>query len=123
MVKYRDFTYVGEVTFEAIKSVIMKDNQFDNIQYSFMLHFDESEDNTDPKNATIISWLEHCICNILQCKSRQDSSPDDIIFFDFTSGDRIVWNRLDTLDGRIQLIELGINNINVTTKVYNLTKE
>lgn len=121
MIKYRDFTYVGEVTFEAIKSVIMKDNQFDNIRYSFMLHFDESEDNTDPKNATIISWLEHCICNILQCKSRRDCGPNDIIFYDFTSGDRIIWNRLDTLDGRIQLIELGINNINVTTRVYNLT--
>lgn len=121
MIKYRDFTYVGEVTFEAIKSVIMKDNQFDDIRYSFMLHFDESEDNTDPKNVTIISWLEYCICNILQCKSRRDCGPNDIIFYDFTSGDRIVWNRLDTLDGRNKLIGLGINNINVITKVYNLT--
>lgn len=123
MIKYRDFTYVGEVTFDAIKTVIMKDNQFDDIRYSFMLHFDESEDNTDPKNATIISWLEHCICNILHCKSRQDCGPNDIIFYDFTSGDRIVWNRLDTLDGRNKLIGLGINIINIATKVYNLTKE
>lgn len=125
MIKYRDFTYVGEVTFEAIKSIIIKDNQYDKLElrYSFMLHFDESEDNTDPKNAAIISWLEHCICNILQCKSRRDCGPNDIIFYDFTSGDRIVWNRLDTIPGRIELVELGINIINVTTRVYNLTKE
>lgn len=123
MIKYRDFTYVGEVTFEAIKSVIMKDKQFDEIRYSFMLHFDESEDNTDPKNAAIISWVKQRICDILQCKSRKDGGPNDIIFFDFTSRAGVVWNELDTIAGRIQLIELGINNINVTTKVYNLTKE
>ena len=121
MIKYRDFTYVGEVTFEAIKSIIVKDKQIDEIRYSFMLHFDESEDNTDPKNVAIISWVEHRICDILQCKSRQDGGPNNIIFFDFTSRAGIVWNRLDTIPGRIELIELGINIINVTTRVYNLT--
>lgn len=130
MIKYRDFTYVGEVTFDAIKSIIIKDNQIDDIRYSFMLHFDESEDNSDPKNAAIISWVERYICNILHCKSRRDCGPDDIIFYNFTSsdydvtsGDRIVWNRLDTIAGRNKLIGIGINIINVTTKVYNLTKE
>lgn len=122
MVKYRDFTYVGEVTFEAIKSITIRNNQFDETRFSFMLHFDESVDNTDPKNAAIISWVERRICDILQCKSRQDGGPNDIIFFDFTSCTRAVWNELDTIAGRIRLIELGIN-INVTTKVYNLTKE
>lgn len=121
MIKYRDLTYVGEVTFEAIKSVIMKDKQLDEIRYSFMLHFDDSEDNTDPKNAAIISWVEQRICDILQCKSRQDGGPDDIIFFDFTSRAGTVWDRLDMISGRTKLVELGINNINVTTKVYNLT--
>lgn len=123
MIKYRDFTYVREVTFEAIKSVIIKDKQFNTLEtrYSFMLHFDESEDNTDPKNAAIISWVERRICDILQCKSRQDGGPDDIIFFDFTSRAGTVWNELDTIAGRIELIKIGINNINVTTKVCNLT--
>lgn len=128
MIKYRDFTYVGGVTFEAIKSITMKDNQLDDIRYSFMLHFDESEDNTDPKNAAIISWVEYYICNILHCMSRRDCGSDDIIFYNFsssdydvTSGDRIIWNRLDTIEGRNKLIEIGINIINVTTKVYNLT--
>lgn len=122
MIKYRDFTYAREVTFEAIKSVIMRDKKYDEIRYSFMLHFDDTEDNNDPKNAAIISWVEQRICDILQCKSRQDGGPDDIIFFDFTSRAGIIWNRLDTIAGRIKLIELGIN-INVITKVYNLTKE
>lgn len=120
MIKYRDFTYVGEVTFEAIKSIIVKDNQIDEFRYSFMLHFDESEDNTDPKNAAIISWVEHRICDILQCKSRQDGL-NDIIFYDFILGDSIIWNRLDTIPGRIELVDLGINIINITTRVYNLT--
>lgn len=121
MIKYRDFTYVGEVTFEAIKSITIRNDKFDETRFSFMLHFDESEDNTDPKNAAIISWVERRICDILQCKSRKDGGPDDIIFFDFTSRAGVVWNELDTIAGRIQLIELGINNINVTTRVYNLT--
>lgn len=121
MIKYRDFTYVGEVTFEAIKSITIRNDQFDETRYSFMLHFDESEDNTKPENAAIISWVERRICDILQCKSRQDSSPDDIIFFDFISRAGTVWNELDTIAGRIELIKIGINNINVTTKVYNLT--
>lgn len=121
MIKYRDFTYVGEVTFEAIKSITIRNDQFDETRYSFMLHFDESEDNTKPENAAIISWVERRICDILQCKSRQDGSPDDIIFFDFTSRAGTVWNELDTIAGRIELIKIGINNINVTTKVYNLT--
>lgn len=122
MIKYRDFTYVGEVTFEAIKSIIMKDNQYDKLElrYSFMIHFDESEDNTDPKNAAIISWVERRICKLLKCKSRHDG-PNDIIFYDLILGDSIIWNRLDTIPGRIELVELGINIINVTTKVYNLT--
>lgn len=121
MVKFGDLTYVGEVTFEAIKQIIMKDKQLDEIRYSFMLHFDDSEDNTDPKNAAIISWVEQRICVILQCKSRQDGGSDDIIFFDFTSRAGTVWDRLDMISGRTKLVELGINNINVTTKVYNLT--
>lgn len=121
MINYRDFTYVGEVTFEAIKSIIVRDDKFDETRYSFMLHFDDSEDNSDPKNAAIISWVERRICDILQCKSRQDGGPDDIIFFDFTSRAGTVWNELDTIAGRIELIKIGINNINVTTKVYNLT--
>lgn len=121
MINYRDFTYVGEVTFEAIKSITIRNDKFDETRFSFMLHFDESEDNTDPKNAAIISWVERRICDILQCKSRKDGGPDDIIFFDFTSRAGVVWNELDTIAGRIQLIELGINNINVTTRVYNLT--
>ena len=123
MIKYCDFTYVGEVTFEAIKYIIVKDNQIDEIRYSFMLHFDESEDNTNPKNAVIISWVEHRICDILQCKSRQDGGPNDIIFFDFTSRAGIVWNRLDTIAGRNEIIKLGINIVNIATKIYNLTKE
>ena len=97
MIKYRDFTYVGEVTFDAIKGIIVKDNQIDEIRYSFMLHFDESEDNTDPKNAAIISWVEQ------------------------RAG--IVWNRLDTIAGRNEIIKLGINIVNIATKIYNLTKE
>lgn len=120
MIKYRDFIYVGEVTFEAIKSIIVRDDKFDETRYSFMLHFDDSEDNSDPKNAAIISWVERRICDILQCKSRQDG-PNDIIFYDLILGDSIIWNRLDTIPGRIELIELGINIINVTTRVYNLT--
>ena len=111
------------MTFEAIKSIIVKDNQIDEIRYSFMLHFDESEDSTDPKNAVIISWVEHRICDILQCKSRQDGGPNDIIFFDFTSRAGIVWNRLDTIAGRNEIIKLGINIVNIATKIYNLTKE
>ena len=120
MIKYHDFTYVGEVTFEAIKSIIIRNDQFDETRYSFMLYFDESEDNTDPKNAAIISWVERRICDILQCKSRH-GGPDDIIFFDFTSRAGTVWNELDTIAGQIELIKIGINNINVTTEVYNLT--
>ena len=121
MIKYRDFTYVGEVTFEAIKSIIIRNDQFDETRYSFMLYFDESEDNTDPKNAAIISWVERRICDILQCKSRKDGGPDNNIIFDFSSRAGTVWNRLDTIPGRIELVELGINIINVTTRVYNLT--
>lgn len=122
MIKYRDFTYVGEVTFEAIKSVIIKDKQFNKLElrYSFMIHFDESEDNTKPENAAIISWVERNICKFLKCKSRPDGL-NDIIFYDLILGDSIIWNRLDTIPGRIELIELGINIINVTTRVYNLT--
>lgn len=125
MIKYRDFTYVGEVTFDAIKQIIMKDNQYDKLElrYSFMIHFDESEDNTKPENAAIISWVERRICKLLKCKSRRDCGPNDIIFYDLILGDSIIWNRLDTIPGRIELIELGINIINVTTRVYNLTKE
>lgn len=36
MIKYRDFTYVGEVTFEAIKSVIIKDNQYDKLELGIL---------------------------------------------------------------------------------------
>ena len=121
MIKYRDFTYVGEVTFEAIKSITIRNDQFDETRYSFMLHFYDSEDNSDPKNAAIISWVERRICDILQCKSRKDGGPDDIIFFDFTSRAGTVWNELDTIAGRIELIKIGINNINVITRVYNFT--
>lgn len=123
MIKFGDLTYVGEVTFDAIKGIIVKDNQIDEIRYSFMLHFDNTEDNDEPKNAAIISWVEQRLCDILQCKSRQDGGSDDIIFFDFTSRAGIVWNRLDTIAGRNTLIKLGINVVNVTTRIYNLTKE
>lgn len=123
MIKYRDLTYVGEVRFDAIKAIIVKDNEISEIRYSFMLHFDDSEDNDDPKNAAIISWVEHYICELFKCESSRDCDPGDIIFHNFTPSDAIAWNRMDTIAGRNNLIEIGINIVNITTRIYNFTTE
>lgn len=122
MIKFGDLIYDGEVTFDAIKAIIVRDNQINETRYSFMLHFDDREDNDEPKNAAIISWVEHCICELLKCKSSRDCNPGDIIFYDFTPSDAIAWDKLDTIVGRSKLVKLGINVVNVTTRVYNFTK-
>ena len=123
MVKFGDLTYVGEVRFDAVKALIVKDNVISEIRYSFMLHFDDSEDNDDPKNAAIISWVERCICGLFKCESSRDCDPGDIIFHNFMPSDPVAWSRFDTIAGRNKLIELGINIVNITTRIYNFTKE
>lgn len=122
MIKFGDLTYVGEVTFDAIKAIIIKDNQINETRYSFVLHFDNNEDNNEPDNAAIISWVEHCICELLRCESSRDCDPGNIIFYNFTPSDVVAWDKLDTIVGRSKLIKLGIDIVNVTTRVYNFTK-
>lgn len=120
MVKFGDHIYDGEISFDAIKAIFIRDNQVNITRYSFSLHFDEN--NNDSKNTAIISWVEHCICELFKCKSSRDCDPGNIIFYDFTQSDADVWDQLDTIDGRHKLIMFGIDIINITNRTYNFTK-
>lgn len=122
MVKCGEFTYDGQMCFDAIKATILKDNRDDEIRYSFMLHYDERLDNDEPKNAAIISYVVNSICEVFKCESCRDYDIGSIGFCNFKLGDSDAWHKINTVLGRSLFIKLGIDEVNITNRIYNFRK-
>lgn len=122
MLKCGDFTYDGSSRFDAIKATIIRSNKNDEIRYSFMLHY-EGEDDQDPKNSAVVSFAEHAICELFKCESSRDCEPGNIIFHNFNLGESHAWDKMNTVLGHNILIKLGIDEVNITKRIYNFIKE
>lgn len=122
MLKCGDFTYDGSSRFDAIKATITRSNKNDEIRYSFVLHY-EGEDDLDPKNTAVISFVEHSICELFKCESSRDCEPGNIIFHNFKLGESHAWDKMNTMLGHNILIKLGIDEVNITKRIYNFIKE
>lgn len=122
MLKCGNFTYDGSSQFDAIKATIIRSNKNDEIRYSFVFHY-EGEDDQDPKNFAVISFVEHAICDLFKCESSRDCEPGNIIFHNFKLGDSHAWDKMNTVLGHNILIKLGIDEVNITQRIYNFIKE
>lgn len=122
MLKCGNFTYDGSSRFDAIKATIIRNNKNDEIRYSFVFHY-EGEDDQDPKNSAVISFAEHAICDLFKCESSRDCEPGNIIFHNFKLGDSHAWDKMNTVLGHNILIKLGIDEVNITQRIYNFIKE
>lgn len=122
MLKCGNFTYDGSSRFDAIKATIIRSNKNDEIRYSFVFHY-EGEDDQDPKNSAVISFAEHAICDLFKCESSRDCEPGNIIFHNFKLGESHAWNKMNTVLGHNILIKLGIDEVNITQRIYNFIKE
>lgn len=122
MLKCGNFTYDGSSQFDAIKATIIRSNKNDEIRYSFVFHY-EGEDDQDPKNSAVISFVEHAICDLFKCESSRDCEPGNIIFHNFKLGDSHAWDKMNTVLGHNILIKLGIDEVNITQRIYNFIKE
>lgn len=122
MLKCGNFTYDGSSRFDAIKAIIIRSNKNDEIRYSFVFHY-EGEDDQDPKNSAVISFAEHAICDLFKCESSRDCEPGNIIFHNFKLGDSHAWDKMNTVLGHNILIKLGIDEVNITQRIYNFIKE
>lgn len=122
MLKCGNFTYDGSSRFDAIKATIIRSNKNDEILYSFVFHY-EGEDDQDPKNSAVISFVEHAICDLFKCESSRDCEPGNIIFHNFKLGDSHAWDKMNTVLGHNILIKLGIDEVNITQRIYNFIKE
>lgn len=122
MLKCGNFTYDGSSRFDAIKATIIRSNKNDEIRYSFVFHY-EGEDDQDPKNFAVISFVEHAICDLFKCESSRDCEPGNIIFHNFKLGDSHAWDKMNTVLGHNILIKLGIDEVNITQRIYNFIKE
>lgn len=122
MLKCGNFTYDGSSQFDAIKATIIRSNKNDEIRYSFVFHY-EGEDDQDPKNSAVISFAEHAICELFKCESSRDCEPGNIIFHNFKLGDSHAWDKMNTVLGHNILIKLGIDEVNITQRIYNFIKE
>lgn len=122
MLKCGNFTYDGSSRFDAIKATIIRSNKNDEIRYSFVFHY-EGEDDQDPKNSAVISFAEHAICDLFKCESSRDCEPGNIIFHNFKLGDSHAWDKMNTVLGHNILIKLGIDEVNITQRIYNFIKE
>lgn len=122
MLKCGDFTYDGSSCFDAIKATIIRSNKNDEIRYSFVLHY-EGEDDQDPKNSAVISFAEHAICELFKCESSRDCEPGNIVFHNFKLGESHAWDKMNTVLGHNILIKLGIDEVNITKRIYNFIKE
>lgn len=122
MLKCGNFTYEGSSRFDAIKATIIRSNKNDEIRYSFVFHY-EGEDDQDPKNSAVISFVEHAICDLFKCESSRDCEPGNIIFHNFKLGDSHAWDKMNTVLGHNILIKLGIDEVNITQRIYNFIKE
>lgn len=122
MLKCGNFTYDGSSRFDAIKATIIRSNKLDEIRYSFVFHY-EGEDDQDPKNSAVISFAEHAICDLFKCESSRDCEPGNIIFHNFKLGDLHAWDKMNTVLGHNILIKLGIDEVNITQRIYNFIKE
>lgn len=122
MLKCGNFTYDGSSRFDAIKATIIRSNKNDEIRYSFVFHY-EGEDDQDPKNSAVISFVEHAICDLFKCESSRDCEPGNIIFHNFKLGDSHAWDKMNTVLGHNILIKLGIDEVNITQRIYNFIKE
>lgn len=122
MLKCGNFTYDGSSRFDAIKATIIRSNKNDEIRYSFVFHY-EGEDDQDPKNSAVISFAEHAICDLFKCESSRDCEPGNIIFHNFKLGKSHAWNKMNTVLGHNILIKLGIDEVNITQRIYNFIKE
>ena len=122
MLKCGNFTYDGSSRFDAIKATIIRSSKNDEIRYSFVFHY-EGEDDQDPKNSAVISFAEHAICDLFKCESSRDCEPGNIIFHNFKLGDSHAWDKMNTVLGHNILIKLGIDEVNITQRIYNFIKE
>lgn len=122
MLKCGNFTYDGSSRFDVIKATIIRSNKNDEIRYSFVFHY-EGEDDQDPKNSAVISFAEHAICDLFKCESSRDCEPGNIIFHNFKLGDSHAWDKMNTVLGHNILIKLGIDEVNITQRIYNFIKE
>ena len=122
MLKCGNFTYDGSSRFDAIKATIIRSNKNDEIRYSFVFHY-EGEDDQDPKNSAVISFTEHAICDLFKCESSRDCEPGNIVFHNFKLGDSHAWDKMNTVLGHNILIKLGIDEVNITQRIYNFIKE
>lgn len=122
MLKCGNFTYDGSSRFDAIKATIIRNNKNDEIRYSFLFHY-EGEDDQDPKNSAVISFAEHAICDLFKCESSRDCEPGNIVFHNFKLGDSHAWDKMNTVLGHNILIKLGIDEVNITQRIYNFIKE
>lgn len=122
MLKCGNFTYDGSSRFDAIKAIIIRSNKNDEIRYSFVFHY-EGEDDQDPKNSAVISFAEHAIYDLFKCESSRDCEPGNIIFHNFKLGDSHAWDKMNTVLGHNILIKLGIDEVNITQRIYNFIKE
>ena len=122
MLKCGNFTYDGSSRFDAIKATIIRSNKNDEIRYSFVFHY-EGEDDQDPKNSAVISFVEHAIWDLFKCESSRDCEPGNIIFHNFKLGDSHAWDKMNTVLGHNILIKLGIDEVNITQRIYNFIKE
>lgn len=122
MLKCGNFTYDGSSRFDAIKATIIRSNKNDEIRYSFVFHY-EGEDDQDPKNSAVISFVEHAICDLFKCESSRDCEPGNIIFHNFKLRDSHAWDKMNTVLGHNILIKLGIDEVNITQRIYNFIKE
>lgn len=122
MLKCGNFTYDGSSRFDAIKATIIRSNKNDEIRYSFVFHY-EGEDDQDPKNSAVISFAEHTICDLFKCESSRDCEPGNIIFHNFKLGDSHAWDKMNTVLGHNILIKLGIDEVDITQRIYNFIKE
>lgn len=122
MLKCGNFTYDGSSRFDAIKATIIRSNKNDEIRYSFVFHY-EGEDDQDPKNSAVISFVEHAICDLFKCESSRDCEPGNIVFHNFKIGDSHAWDKMNTVLGHNILIKLGIDEVNITQRIYNFIKE
>lgn len=122
MLKCGNFTYDGSSRFDAIKATIIRSNKNDEIRYSFVFHY-EGENDQDPKNSAVISFAEHAICDLFKCESSRDCEPGNIIFHNFKFGDSHAWDKMNTVLGHNILIKLGIDEVNITQRIYNFIKE
>lgn len=122
MLKCGNFTYDGSSRFDAIKATIIRSNKNDEIRYSFVFHY-EGEDDQDPKNSAVVSFVEHAICDLFKCESSRDCEPGNIIFHNFKLGDSHAWDKMNTVLGHNILIKLGIDEVNITQRIYNFIKE